>query len=405
MNSSIEYFKANKYLYLKNLISKENCQSLVDHLFDLHKNKKTEKDSQCPLSDSVYGDVMLDRVLERLTEPLSKTLGIDLIPTYTYARIYRKGEVLKRHTDRESCEISGTMTLGFDPNSKIWPIYFSADENDEAGIAADIEIGDIFLYRGNDIPHWRPKYKGEWQAQVFFHYVDKNGPHAEWAYDKRKSKVNKSGVIDSGRFITNGMMINSGDNYFPGVTTFDQKNAGDLCFTEDQCRQIVNIADSEYPHKSRVGGNGHGVYDPKIRQVNTYTVPLNSDNEWIFQKIIFAVDKANREYYKFDLLGITHSLQLLHYEAEENSHYNWHIDVGPGESSTRKLSVSIPLTKPTDYEGGELEIVDNGNQIIANQQIGSITMFPSFFNHRVTPLHKGERWVLVVWVHGPTRFK
>src|SRR6056300_982594 len=143
-----KYFEDNRYVYLENVISKSDCKALTDHMFSLYENGKTEKDPQCLLSDSIYGDPLFDTILERLAEPLSNTIGIELIPTYTYARIYRPGEILKKHIDRESCEISGTMTLGFDPNSSIWPIHFTLDEQDEEGKNAIIEVGDLLLYRG-----------------------------------------------------------------------------------------------------------------------------------------------------------------------------------------------------------------------------------------------------------------
>ena len=72
------------------------------------------------------------------------------------------------------------MTLGFDPGSGIWPIYFAEEEDDVVGSSLEIDIGDMVMYHGNELYHWRPQYKGKWQVQVFFHYVDANGPHKEW---------------------------------------------------------------------------------------------------------------------------------------------------------------------------------------------------------------------------------
>ena len=126
-------------------------------------------------------------MLSNLAKPIGEKLGLELIPTYTYARIYQPGEVLKKHTDRPACEISGTMTISHDPESQIWPIFFGKNMED-AGQVYKIDVGDLVMYRGNDLVHWRPKYKGKWQVQVFFHYVDANGPHKEWAYDKKTER-------------------------------------------------------------------------------------------------------------------------------------------------------------------------------------------------------------------------
>jgi PKHD-type hydroxylase len=409
-----KYFEDNRYVYLENVISKSDCKALTDHMFSLYENGKTEKDPQCLLSDSIYGDPLFDTILERLAEPLSNTIGIELIPTYTYARIYRPGEILKKHIDRESCEISGTMTLGFDPNSSIWPIHFTLDEQDEEGKNAIIEVGDLLLYRGNELHHWRPKYKGEWQVQIFFHYVDKNGPHAEWAYDKRKSlkiiNPSKENLANNSfgmkNYIhTSGIMIQSSDDIFPGGITYPENNPDGHFFTHKECDDIVNIASKKYPVKAKIGHEKGGTYNSKTREVDLYDIQLSEKTLWIFEKIAKAVGHANIEYFKFDLLGITHSLQLLHYKSETNGHYDWHVDIGGHQTSTRKISVSIPLNDNSEYEGGELEIDAFGEIVTMHQGKGTITLFPSFMSHRVKPVTKGERWALVVWVHGTSRFR
>ena len=87
-----EYFKENKYIYLSNVLKKTDAHQLTDYMFKLYDDGKLNKDPQCPLSDSVYGDPTFDALLQSLAEPLSKQLGIELLPTYTYARIYRPGE-------------------------------------------------------------------------------------------------------------------------------------------------------------------------------------------------------------------------------------------------------------------------------------------------------------------------
>ena len=429
MNTA-EYFKKNKYIYLSNVISRSDAGDLTQHMFDLLKEGKLTKDDQCPLSDSVYGDPIFDALLDRLAGPLSNQLGIDLAPAYTYARIYRPGEILVKHKDRPSCEISGTMTLGFDPGSGIWPIFFGKDDDDVVGNSLEINVGDLVMYHGNELQHWRPEYKGKWQVQVFFHYVDKNGKHADFAYDGRKSLgVDKNeqnmrqepepvaepqpAQEDSSlnhkltsKVIHDGVMIRTCDDMFPGAATYHSGFMPQFTFSPDQCKKILDYNEKLYPVKSTIGSGDHeGTYDPKIRAVDTYQIDYSEETKWIFEKIAAAVGNANAEYYKFDLLGITHSLQLLHYKSTEKGHYDWHIDCGEGSSATRKLSLSIPLTDRNAYEGGKLEINNNGNIIQAVDEQGSISFFPSYLVHRVSPVTKGERWVIVVWVHGANRFR
>jgi len=118
-----------------------------------------------------------------------------LYPAYTYARVYKKGDELKRHKDRFSCEISTTMNLGGDD----WPIYLSPNENVGApdgknitvaskakGVRVDLKPGDMLVYRGVELEHWRKKFKGKECVQVFLHYNNRKTPGAkDNMFDKR----------------------------------------------------------------------------------------------------------------------------------------------------------------------------------------------------------------------------
>jgi hypothetical protein len=190
-----QFFQENKYAYFSNVITKEEAKKLSDNLFKRKKEGILISDDQCPKSHAVYGDPFFDELLERLTVPLSQQIGIDLLPAYTYARLYEPGEILLRHRDRSSCQISTTMTLGYNKKSDIWPIYLQEDKNKEEGIEAIIEPGDMVLYRGNQLCHWREEYTGVWQTQVFMHYVDANGPYKDLKYDRRKNLSHKSEAV------------------------------------------------------------------------------------------------------------------------------------------------------------------------------------------------------------------
>ena len=414
-------FEQKRYIYLSQAVTKDDCEKLTQHMFNLSKEGKLVKDEQCPLSESVYGDPVFDDILKTLSEPLSKQLGIELLPAYTYARLYSPGEELVKHKDRPSCEISGTMTLGFDPGSGIWPIYFGKNDDDVVGQPFEIGVGDLVMYRGTELNHWRPKYKGKWQVQVFFHWVDANGPYKDHAMDGRPQLgVNKGEQSNSfdmktaietlkpplGQTIHNGLMIRTNDDIWPRAVTFGNGIHNELTFTDEECEKIIGFADKLYGQKSTIGaGNSEGTYDPSIRSVDTYNIDLNDESKWMFDKIASAVATVNAEHYRFDLMGITHAVQLLHYKASEKGHYSWHIDAGEGSSSTRKLSLSVPLTLKSSYKGGDLELMNNGSNMLAYTEKGSITFFPSYMPHRVTPVTEGERWVIVVWVHGSSRFR
>ena len=114
---------------------------------------------------------------------MEEVTGLKLYPAYTYARIYKKGDILKRHKDRFSCEISTTMNLGGDD----WPIYLEpSGKEGMKGIKVDLKPGDMLVYKGEDLEHWREPFKGSDCAQVFFHYNNKKTKDAkENMFDKR----------------------------------------------------------------------------------------------------------------------------------------------------------------------------------------------------------------------------
>lgn len=421
-NSVAEYFEENRYVYLQNVLTKEHCEALTKHIFDLHQQGKMTQDAQCPLSWSIYGDREFDNILGNLTPHLSAQLGVQLLPTYTYARLYQPGEVLERHSDRESCEISGTLTLGFDPDSEIWPIFFARTPNDVAGRCLTIDVGDLVMYRGNELPHWRPEYKGKWQCQVFFHYVDANGPHKDFKFDKRPALGLEPGQTTNNCLVTNevkqtkktetkvnhifnGVMIPSWDQNMPGAACFSSNFKPEFTFTPEECNHVISFASKMYATKASVGAGKEGSYKPEIRRVDSYEIPLNNDTKWIFDRIAAAVSSANHEYYNYEIMGITHNLQLLHYKEDEKAFYDWHTDIGQGNAATRKISISVHLSDPNEYEGGDLIVNDHGVILNTTKEQGCINMFPSYALHKVTPVVKGERWVIVIWVHGSQRFK
>ena len=140
-------------------------------------------DDQVPETYSHYGDIAMDTLLLRTQPIMEKHTGMKLIPTYSYARIYKKGDVLHRHKDRYSCEISTTMNLGGDD----WPIYLEpSGKEGMKGVRVNLKPGDMLIYRGCELEHWREKFKGEECVQVFLHYNNRKTPGAkDNMFDKR----------------------------------------------------------------------------------------------------------------------------------------------------------------------------------------------------------------------------
>ena len=192
-------FNKNKYVIIKKTISKDLAKFCYDYfimkrqvartMFDTkHISQFTEyfgiwNDPQVPETYSHYSDIVMETLLVKLLPTMEKETELKLNPNYSYARIYKKGDILKRHKDRFSCEISTTLNLGGD----VWPIYLepSGKENLK-GIKVDLEQGDMLVYKGNELEHWREEFKGENCAQVFLHYNNlKTKGAKENIYDKR----------------------------------------------------------------------------------------------------------------------------------------------------------------------------------------------------------------------------
>ena len=156
----------------------------------------TWKDKQVLNTFSCYGDMFMETLMMKVLPVMQRHTGLNLIPTYSYARAYKKGDILKRHNDRPSCEISTTLHLGGDP----WSIFIDPtgtksviDEykqihkpNAPKGIKVDLKVGDMLIYSGCELEHWREPFEGNLCVQVFLHYNHADGKFAENnKFDKR----------------------------------------------------------------------------------------------------------------------------------------------------------------------------------------------------------------------------
>ena len=195
-------FKKKKYLVIKKVISKDMADFIYGYF--MMKRRVTKKflddryispfetgwgswtDDQSPNTYSHYADMVMETLLEKVRPRMEKETKLKLIPTYSYARIYKKGDILKRHKDRFSCEISTTLFLGGDP----WDIYLEPNKNvgkpsdgvfvptTNKGIKVSLKPGDMLIYSGCELEHWREAFQGQNCAQVFLHYNQISSPGA-----------------------------------------------------------------------------------------------------------------------------------------------------------------------------------------------------------------------------------
>ena len=139
-------------------------------------------DPQAPNAHCVYGDPAFEMVMAMSAKDIGEIVDKTLIPTYTYARIYKKGSNLKIHTDRPECQYSVTLCLGGE-YEKPWPIWIK--DYDGKSHEVPLDEGDIVVYRGTALRHWREKFEGHRQFQLFMHYVDADGEFRDRGYDGR----------------------------------------------------------------------------------------------------------------------------------------------------------------------------------------------------------------------------
>lgn len=194
-------FKKNKYVVVRNALKKDWCDfahvyfnlkfSAIHHLrVDLKQYLPdcmghVGNDSQSSSYFHNYGDMLGDSLLYYLSKPMSEETGLHLIPTYSYMRIYKKGAILKKHTDRPSCEISATLNIS---GGESWPIYVQPKKGKKKKSKVILKPGDLLIYRGMDLHHWRDKFKQQSCIQIFLHYNDENGPFGKTnLFDGRKT--------------------------------------------------------------------------------------------------------------------------------------------------------------------------------------------------------------------------
>ena len=171
-------------------------------------------------------------------------------------------------------------------------------------------------------------------------------------------------------------------------------------FAPHELDTIVRISDSLEMVEGRTGG-GIGIgQDAEVRNSDVKFLFPNSITSWIFQRMTMVVNEMNDRFFNFALNGFEQGLQLTRYDGEGEQHYDWHVDRGMG-TGQRKLSLTVQLSDPDDYEGGDLQLRFGKEPITIGKERGLIALFPSYTMQRVTPVTKGTRYSLVAWVAGP----
>ena len=147
-------------------------------------------------------------------------------------------------------------------------------------------------------------------------------------------------------------------------------------------------------------GNTSGVVNKSYRDSRITWLPKNDDWMWLYNKVGMYAKRANDAMWDFDISFMNEQIQYTEYDESYQGKYDWHLDFGSGASSLRKLSVVIQISDPADYEGGDLQFYTSKSISTVCKDKGTVICFPSYFRHRVTPVTKGKRRSLVLWVSG-----
>jgi len=185
----------SNFLYNYLLLKRHVATTFINtrYLYPGSREWGTWEDPQVPGTYSCYGDVAMETLLTKLKSLMEKTVNSKLVINYSYTRLYKNGDILKRHKDRYSCEISTTLNLGGDP----WPIYLNPDSKEGSfnesgyepsnskGLEVNLDCGDMLVYAGHRLEHWREPFKGTSCGQVFLHYTTENKDSLNNKFDGR----------------------------------------------------------------------------------------------------------------------------------------------------------------------------------------------------------------------------
>lgn len=174
--------RADGYAVIKNLVTPEVAAELCNHIGQLEKNGAIAPDTIVAESFYVYRDPLFESVLEQLLPKIEEACGCRLYKTYSYARQYKMNSILPAHRDREACEFTVSLTLGYE--GKPWPIWVK-DRNGHS-VSFSLEAGDALIFQGIDLDHWRELNTYGNCSQLFLHYVDQQGPYAQYRNDQQE---------------------------------------------------------------------------------------------------------------------------------------------------------------------------------------------------------------------------
>ena len=174
----------NNYIHVPSFLTASQSSDLAGSFFGALKNGRMFTDDQVPNSPAAYNLLPCVKILVKKIPQISELSGVDVLPTFTYGRIYVNKDSLKPHIDRFCSEISITVNLQKTVN---WPFWIKKPNGESVSI--ELNPGDGLVYLGCQAEHWREEYQGHLHVQAFFHYVNADGEKAYMYFDKNKAQM------------------------------------------------------------------------------------------------------------------------------------------------------------------------------------------------------------------------
>lgn len=383
----------NNYVYVPQFINAERAKLLASNFENFCKENNLSGDEQIPESESYCNYIDFLELLCNATPEVSNFIGENVLPTYTYSRVYKRGAELHAHKDRDACEISLTVHLDGD---KEWPIYIKNPNGESVKI--NLKSGDAMIYLGCEAEHWREMYDGDKYVQVFLHYVRSRGDKAYAYFDKLREKPKSSiiGCVDGNLENIQSYKTSASSKLEDYIQVFENIIPNKLC---DEI--IMEYSNCTLLDDARVGSEGR--IDKSARNVLSIlmsdSVILNQNfekrkkiDDEIYSCMNVAIEKYRLMYPRVNIVEDS-GYTFLKYEV--GNFYTQHVDSFKQEP--RLVSCSIALNDIDEYDGGEFCFFDK--ELKYKIKKGSVIMFPSNFMypHEILPVTKGTRFSIVTW--------
>lgn len=445
----------NNYMVVPGFIDADHAKRLENEFFVTDAKFKFNGDEQVPNSASVWNYLPALELLTNKTSHVSEIIGETVLPTYTYSRIYRKGSILTKHTDRPACEVSMTLHLGGDVP---WAIWIETPEGEKRCVS--LNPGDAMLYLGCIAPHWRDRFTGEHYTQFFLHYVRSRGMYGAAFFDQERDVIedheslleeyddmrnrlehsnprailpkkyreqqegsidivevdnNDEGFVDFDNVVVANSkyekflkkkdtpeIVNTSANKLSAKKLEDFIWHGEEFIDPEFCDKLLEeYAPSNY-WEPTLTGSGH---DPDARRCEM--IPISDQgiieeqnteerkelDNYLFNVVKDIIEDYQEQHPEFDLeIQEDSGYELLKYEVGD--FYIQHSD--SFKEQPRALTVIMSMND--GYEGGEVALFNR--ELVYKLNAGDVLVFPSNFMypHEIMPVTEGTRYSIITWI-------